>query len=1115
MRLSRGTLSLVFVVLGSMLSFAGAAKQQGVKGDYKIPTLAIPYCRAKPKIDGMVGEQEWQGALSVNALQTTRHFVSARQTRFWIMWDEDNLYVAMRSPLRKGERVIQALRSRKREVNVVFDDSYEIWLDVGARSPDGMDCFVQFLANFAGARYDALHLPTVGNWRLTWNSNWEPINRIDPETNAWEWELVIPRESLYKTTPFADGFQMRSLLARNYKRPWEQNSVEGTSSFSVSDSYSRMILSKEASAVHLLSVGDPLKQTFGMELAAFGNRDETLKWVFESDGGTRKEGTLNVKAGGLTIANPGLALDTPEKKAKGDFRIRVVSADGHRTYLDWCAERQFANVKALSQETNDPGDQVKLTLSLNPIKDYVRVTGDFINYDARDTIEKCRVVAYDSAGRTLGEKELALDELAYVAGVLRLGNLAAGEYGAKLTCLGKDGKVVLERESTFVKKDHAKAFPWWDTKQGNIEKVVSPWTPVELTRDRVAIWGREMTIGAAGLPGQVTSQQRELLAAPSTLVAETVDGKTLTATKPKLKAVSAAEHRAVMTATSQLGDLEVRSQVTVEFDGMYKVEMTITPKKPTAVRSLKVVVPLKNEVANYVHACGEGIRYGFYYGFLPRDTDDRIWDCTTVDSQPMLVGSFIPYLWVGSPSGGLCWFADSDEGWAPNNDVPAIEIRRDSKQSTDLVLNLIGRECTIDKPRKVTFAFQATPVKPLHKQWRMDSWWCGDTFRDYSCTGVVIWHAIPFTKNVEKCKKMVEAQQKGKNSYIFGFGKYRANAVPYFIHQTLPAHLVPEVGYFGDHWKTSVSECLHYGKTLTDYMIHNLGNWSRQTGVEGYYIDNMRPVACDNAEAGRGYRLPDGRVQPTYQLFSTRRYFLRMRAAFLENVPRSKVVLHMTNNMIIPWVGAADVAYDGEHHVIYPEMGKDFMDFWSLERMRVDYPSQWGTVVNFMHEYQGKWERPALIKAMRAYTGMIILHDALASGNANAMNQPVWIGRDRFGIEANDVRFIGYWEKDSGLASETKDVYLAAWLRPGRMLIAVVNTGEKRSAVVRVDAKKLGLPDPSQCKITDAEEGCKVTSRGKVDWDASVHKPATIDGKGRLIVPVERHDYRQIIIERR
>ena len=54
----------------------------------------------------------------------------------------------MRSPLREGERVVQNLRDTSRDVNVVFDDAYEIFLDVGSKSPDSQPVFFQYLANF-------------------------------------------------------------------------------------------------------------------------------------------------------------------------------------------------------------------------------------------------------------------------------------------------------------------------------------------------------------------------------------------------------------------------------------------------------------------------------------------------------------------------------------------------------------------------------------------------------------------------------------------------------------------------------------------------------------------------------------------------------------------------------------------------------------------------------------------------------------------------------------------------------------------------------------------------------------------------------------------------------
>ena len=1100
--------------LGLGLALGAAAAE--VKDGYKRPVMVIPYAVEKPKIDGVMNHDEWHFAASINALQTTNHRVSARQTRFWMMWDEDNLYLAMRSPLRQGERVIQALRNPARDINVVFDDSYEIWLDVGATdAKTGLVCFTQFLCNFAGTRFDTLHQPSVGNSRLDYQTNWQPANRITPDGRAWEWELAIPRASLYKDTPFADGFKLTCLVARNFKRPWEQNSVSGTSDFSSRESHPQYVLRKTAPALHVLRVGDPTDPpSLGMELTVTSRTAGGLKWRFASDGGVLKEGDLAWPApGGAHL--PYAPLDVV---GKGNFRLTVTSADGAETLFDWCAERQFGDLKTLAEKIDDTGDKVGLRLEFNPVHNYLRVFGDLINYDARAQIARYRVQVLDAAGKALGTLEPKLDELVYVRGLLQLGDLPFGDYTATLTAYDAAGKEVLTREEKFTKKDHAKAFAWWQTPLGNIEKVIEPWTPVTVKGDTLGVWGRTMQVGAAGLPAQVTTQGTPLLAAPARLELELEDGQKLVADGATAKVVSNADHRVVVEVPSRLGPLAVKATVTVEFDGMYKVDWDLRAAAGQAAitaKSLRLVVPLTNAAADYIHACGEGIRTGFYYGFVDRQKQGRIWDGRAVDSQPNVIGSFFPYLWVGSPAGGLCWFADSDQGWEPNNDTPALELRRDAPGSVDMALNLISAPARVDQPRQLSFAFQASPVKPMHPQWRMDSWWCGDTFKDYSSCGSLIWSAIPFAKDVAKCKQMVEQQHAGKNSFIFGINKYRANAVPYFIHQSLPAHLVPEVKYFGDEWRTSVSECLYYGDTLTDYMIHNLGTWAKETGIDGYYIDNMRPVACDNLDAGRGYRLPDGRIQPTYQMFSTRRYFLRMRAAFAEQGSKHKIVLHMTNNMIIPWVGAADIAYDGEHHVIYPESGYDFMDKWSLERLRVDYSGQWGVAVNFMHEYQGQWPADRMALAMRAYTGAVGLHDALTSGNSNGLNQPFWIGRDRFGIEADDVTFVPYWQAASGVAAAPAEVRVSTWQRPGKVLLLVVNFGEATDAKVTLDAAKLGLPvAPDQWQVSDAEAGTTGGGRGKDGkpaWSADTLAPMTRAGAA-LTVPVARHDYRQIIV---
>ncbi len=428
------------------------------------------------------------------------------------------------------------------------------------------------------------------------------------------------------------------------------------------------------------------------------------------------------------------------------------------------------------------------------------------------------------------------------------------------------------------------------------------------------------------------------------------------------------------------------------------------------------------------------------------------------------------------------------------------------KGQVDLVFNLISSQATLDQPRTITFALQASPVKKMKKGWREDTWWTGDTFREYSPGHDLIFASIPFVepKYAEAAKQLVDAQHQA--------GKF---AVPYFIHTNLPDYLVPELATFAEQWKTSTNtngdKALCYGGSLNDYMVYHWSKWAEDYGIDGFYSDNISPIPDDNIEHGSGYRLPDGRVQPSFQMFGTREYFLRDRAAFLEQRPTSEIVLHMTDNMIIPWIGAADVAYDGENNVIYPEMKKDFMDFWSLERLRVDYPRQWGVTINFMCEYQGAWAPRALHLGYRAYFGEVMLLDALPTGNGNGHEPYLVKERHDFGIGDDDVTFLPYWEK-TGIACGGKDFKLAGWLKPDKLLLLVTNFGEAQSATVTLDTAKLGWAG-STCTVRDAEQGA---SWGGGLWSNAEEKPVTADAAGTtLTVPVMRHNYRLLVIERK
>ena len=197
--------------------FLFSAAAASVHDSYKTPLFTIPFTTHPPTIDGTIDDAEWQSAFSAAALQTTEGAVSTRQARIWMMWDADHLYLAMRSPILQGQKIVRAFRQRGRDNSkIVFDDSYEIWLNAGTHSPDGEPVFFQYLGNYAGAKYDVMFEPAVGNSRPGWESGWKPMSRITPDGKFWEMEVVIPRESIYHEKAFADGEELHGLIVRNF-----------------------------------------------------------------------------------------------------------------------------------------------------------------------------------------------------------------------------------------------------------------------------------------------------------------------------------------------------------------------------------------------------------------------------------------------------------------------------------------------------------------------------------------------------------------------------------------------------------------------------------------------------------------------------------------------------------------------------------------------------------------------------------------------------------------------------------------------------------------------------------------------------------------------------------
>ncbi|MBM4050513.1 MAG: hypothetical protein FJ279_35915, partial [Planctomycetes bacterium] len=139
----------------------------------------------------------------------------------------------------------------------------------------------------------------------------------------------------------------------------------------------------------------------------------------------------------------------------------------------------------------------------------------------------------------------------------------------------------------------------------------------------------------------------------------------------------------------------------VEYDGLLRSDLTLTPRAKTTIEQLTLEIPLKPNWATLFHFWPGKWGSAYNSGALPPDG---------------LSLPFKPFLWLGSEDGGLAWFMESDRGWSNADAKNVIEVKRE-KDAVVLRVRLIDKPTSVAEPLKYTVGFQATPVKPVPKDW--------------------------------------------------------------------------------------------------------------------------------------------------------------------------------------------------------------------------------------------------------------------------------------------------------------------------------------------------------------------------------------------------------------
>lgn len=1075
--------------------------------------LRLPPCEKAPRIDGLFSPGEWDGAfLGTGQIVSSNTLAAPRQVRYWFTYDAQKVFVAVQSELPPWGTL--SARERRLETEVDGDHHLEVFLDP-FRGTAKDQTFYQFMGNPKGSIYDMGHNKDYGAV-VPFAGDWEFKNSV--KDGVWTAELATRADSLNGGV-LTPGAVWGVNFCMGWQDPFEYTAWPSPAFFDKTK-YLRITLDPEAPIVGIadwggLEKGD-LTVTVGLTNPAREKRTLNVSLVLDRDGKTEQV-SRSVELLPTAAVRESLALPGPLGK-KNRLHLRVTSADGKVVYFEhpWLLTGVRGGEKWLKPEApaaRKIGAEVRLEAYFYPGTSRVLCKIGFEGYKKSTQVREARVVVKGPDGAEVTRAVVTdFDEETAEPLVTVPRTLAPGAYLVEVSLHDAKGqRLAGPTTDTFSKK----IFPFEGNRLGISDKVLPPWTSLQLdrTRDRIDCWGREHAFKGDGLFSQVKTQDREILARPVEWIAS-ADGKDLTWTVGSLAYAQVRDHAIDATASAISDKVEIKSRLHVEYDGMVKYDVELIPRGDGVVERLDLVVPVKAEYATLLHATSDGCRTN-YAGLVPAG-EGRVWDSTKVQ-QWVLTGTFIPYVWIGTERLGLCWWADSDEGWVRprSRKEPAVEVVRKG-QEVQLVFHVIARPFKLTAPRKLTFALEATPVRPRptwartvnvsyggwmtgpNYDWMGSTGWClggSDKYKDweYTCS-----HIMPVNEEcAEDLKRRTKkAHESGRKVLVYTdiwARSFARDEVKYYAWEWKPAGETPDKAAI-ERAKPYEGMRVNYARSRVDFDLWAL-NENMKMGVDAHYFDEIQATGQRNAGAGLGYRMPDGELEGECSLFAMRDYYKRLYTLMVERGDQEPLIaVHTTSTLYAGPLAFTTMALGFENDNTDPTKRQLLM--FGLPYLRAENAClQYGFVGSAMPRelFAGAPSDPT---AYRSYVGVQILHDMRISWDDIPSRKEAETALTRFGLGEPDCDFVGYWEAQDLYDVRGDSVKVSVYHRPSTrkaILIAVNVTNDPQTLRWTPKARFGAAGD-----LTDA-----ITPQDK----------PVAGGDGSWSVPLKPYDYRLLLID--
>lgn len=1056
------------------------------------PVFQTPKMQKAPLLDGK-DSSAWKDATTLYGFyERVSGNLEPRSGRTLVGYDASHFYLRVETELPpEGTELLSSIR--KHDGKVYTDDSIEIWL-----APEKQNFYYQYIVNFFGTVYDIRHDRTGGIPDESWTANWKKASWLDPVRKVWVFEAAIPLKDL-GITGSPDGKEVSMLISRNWKRPWVQSPfIQNEAPFNDLSRYARFILNPEAPSIQIDSIGPLDKQLFELKGSIRNNAKASQTYDL----------TLHFTHSDMPETNDRQQLTA----APGETKTFSFHDDGGHIHLRASHKADFS-IAAGGKTLYAVPFAYKLPIELADAWKVVgKINTNFqfsiypglkragIRFDAEKNATHATVeIALN--GKSVFEKNLAplkAENLFY----FDLPPLADGKYVMTLSTWEKNRKL---RSATqeFVRK----VFPWENNRLGISDKVYSPFKELQVRGSRLKTVLNEYAFDGTGLYSEVNPAGEPLLKGKVSyhFAANGKPGE-FTRTSGAFSKISGAE--SIFDGLAQTADgFSVKTVSKTEYDGCTRFEMTLAPEagKNPVIDRFYMDIPLDSKQIRLFHIIKSGCIRTNPVIKVPAG-QGVVWKSSDVPNGDFF-GNMHIYLWLGEMDRGLSWFADNDKNFSLDDKQPVQELIRNGDTLT-LRVYFVNKSFTLSAPRTIVFGMQASPVKPMPKDWRNPKLIIPPHGGSNAYWGIRPAYAgkYPVGYDWEYVDEMVKARESGKidKNYIDGFLKKHYETLPEAARNSYRSHAygghggmmanrgmqptmlyleehcqdqtTPEWETFQDEWglvpftprkwlkeeelttgslRSSVGIGITPVKSYQDFVMWQAREWLKR-GI-GLYCDNTFPRNSTDTANSSAYLRPDGSVQPSSDIWDMREYHKRMWVLTREMQESVKwplmVSLHITNGMILPIVCWTDIQLDLEWGWAsgYKPFPVELLEIETTGRQIGAYPQAHFPIAGcgLVHENPTYLTGKINEDMVRTDWAMRMIYGVLRydmrGENFTPLNKIV----NDFGLGTDACKVYDYWQKDYPL-SVTPDTVKSILLRNGDKAILILASWSETPVKVSV-----------------------------------------------------------------